>query len=203
MPSTYQPRRPRASPLWQLVHHGWAAFLAHYEKRYRKDLGPLHPAATATVESFLRCGDLASGFTRLQCSDCGHERLLAFTCKGRHFCPSCHQRRVRSTSDWIATAVCHEVPHRQFVFTIPKVLRGIFRKRRQLLTHLFHTATETLRDTFFADNARRLHTEPYVWNRKDITEFCRQKAAKKPPKPPPTPSRRQPTTGENPGSILT
>ena len=100
------------------------------------------------VESLLRCGDLASGFTRLQCPDCGHERLLAFTCKGRHFCPSCHKRRVRSTSDWIATAVCHEVPHRQFAFTIPKVLRGIFRKRRRLLTHLFHTATETLRDAF-------------------------------------------------------
>ena len=148
MPSVYQPRRPRASPLWQLVHHGWDEFLANYEKRHRKDLGPLHPVATTTVESFLRCGDLASGFTRLQCPDCGHERLLAFTCKGRHFCPSCHQRRVRSTSDWIATAVCHEVPHRQFVFTIPKVLRGIFRKRRQLLTHLFHTATETLRDAF-------------------------------------------------------
>jgi hypothetical protein len=40
--------------------------------KYRKDLGPLHPAATATVESFLRCGDLASGFTRLQCPECGH-----------------------------------------------------------------------------------------------------------------------------------
>ena len=53
-----------------------------------------------------------------------------------------------STSNWIATAVCHEVPHRQFVFTIPKVLRGIFRKRRQPLTHLFHTVTENLRDAF-------------------------------------------------------
>ncbi len=148
MPSIYQPRWPRASPLWQLVHHGWDQFLANYESKHRKDLGPLHPAATATVESFLRCGDLASGFTRLQCPDCGHERLLAFTCKGRHFCPSCHQRRVRSISDWIATAVCHEVPHRQFVFTIPRVLRGIFRKRRKLLIHLFHTATATLQDAF-------------------------------------------------------
>jgi hypothetical protein len=33
----------------------------------------------------------ASGFTRLQCPDCGHERLLAFTCKGRHFCPFRHR----------------------------------------------------------------------------------------------------------------
>ena len=32
-------------------------------------------------------------------------------------------------------------------------------------------------DTFFADNARRLHTEPYVWDREDITKFCRDKAA--------------------------
>ena len=148
VPSVYQPRRPRASPLWQLVHHGWDDFLARYETRHRKSLGPLHPAATATVQSFLQCGDLACGFTRLQCPDCGHERLLAFTCKGRHFCPSCHQRRVRSTSDWIADAVCHEVPHRQFVFTIPRVLRGIFRKRRELLTLLFHTATTTLQEGF-------------------------------------------------------
>ena len=148
MSSVYQTRRPRASPLWQLVNHGWEDFLANYETNYRKSLGPLPSSAVATVQSFLRCGDLASGFTRLQCPDCGHERLLAFTCKGRHFCPSCHQRRVRSTSDWIATSVCHEVPHRQFVFTIPKVLRGIFRKRRHLLTHLFHTATATLQDAF-------------------------------------------------------
>jgi hypothetical protein len=141
VPAIYQPRSPRASPLWQIVHHGWDAFLAHYEKFHRKTLGPLDHDAVATVQSFLRCGDLASGFTRLQCPDCGHERLLAFTCKGRHFCPACHQRRTRTIGDWIATGVCHEVPHRQFVFTIPKVLRGIFRKRRHLLTHLFHTAT--------------------------------------------------------------
>ena len=43
--------------------------------------------------------------------------------------------------------VCHEVPHRQFVFTIPRVLRGIFRKRRDLLHLLFQTATDTLPKT--------------------------------------------------------
>jgi hypothetical protein len=26
--------------------------------------------------------------------DCGHEYLLAFSYKKRHFCPSCHQKRV-------------------------------------------------------------------------------------------------------------
>ncbi len=34
------------------------------------------------------------------------------------------------------------------VFTIPKVLRGIFRKRRQLLSLLFHSAIDTLTESF-------------------------------------------------------
>jgi hypothetical protein len=35
------------------------------------------------------------------------------------------------------------VPHRQFVFTMPKPVRGIFRKRRKLLNHLFSTAIDS------------------------------------------------------------
>jgi len=30
-----------ASPLWQIVHHGWDAFLAHYEKFSRTGTVPL------------------------------------------------------------------------------------------------------------------------------------------------------------------
>jgi len=120
VPSIYQFRRPRASPLWQILTAAWEAFLASYETKHRPALGPLRPNVFTAVRNFLRCGDLASGFLRFHCSDCGHERLLAFTCKGRHLCPAYHQRRVRQTADWIATAVCHEVPHRQFVFTIPR-----------------------------------------------------------------------------------
>ena len=165
MPSVYRPRRPRASPLWQVVHHCWSDFETGYEKRHRPIHGPLRRDAVDVVRQFHRCGDLAAGFTRLQCPDCGHERLLAFTCKTRHFCPSCHQRKVRSTGDWIARVLCFDVPHRQFavpcghsrhfgralslrlsVFTMPKPLRGIFRKRRKLLDHLFTTAIESLRD---------------------------------------------------------
>jgi len=33
--------KPRASPLWQIVHHGWDAFLAHYEKFSRTGKIPL------------------------------------------------------------------------------------------------------------------------------------------------------------------
>ena len=148
MPSIYRPRRARASPLWQIVHHAWGPFLAEYEAVHRKTHGPLRKDAVAVVDQFYKCGDLAAGFTRLHCPDCGDEKLLAFSCKTRHFCPSCHQRKVKQTGHWIAYDVCFNVPHRQFVFTMPKPLRGIFRKRRKLLDHLFHEAIACLQDWF-------------------------------------------------------
>jgi hypothetical protein len=60
----------------QIVHHGWAPFLAEYETVHRKTHGPLRKDAVAVVDQFYRCGDLAAGFTHLQCPDCGHEKLL-------------------------------------------------------------------------------------------------------------------------------
>ena len=30
---------------------------------------------------------LKNGFARVRCGDCGHEYLLAFSCKRHHFCP--------------------------------------------------------------------------------------------------------------------
>lgn len=103
MASIYQPRRPRASPLWQVVHTAWDDFLTAYRRHHRPAMGPLHTESVAAVQAYYRCGDLTTGFTRYQCHDCGHERLLAFTCKARHICPACHQRRSRQTAEWIAT----------------------------------------------------------------------------------------------------
>jgi hypothetical protein len=63
----------------------------------------------------------------------GQSEGVGFSCKTRGFCPACHQRKVKQTGHWIAHELCFNVPHRQFVFTMPRPLRGIFRKRRQLL----------------------------------------------------------------------
>ena len=40
-------------------------------------------------DAFLECGILAHGFLRLRCGDCGHDKLVAFSCKRRGICPSC------------------------------------------------------------------------------------------------------------------
>jgi hypothetical protein len=43
-------------------------------------------------------------------------------------------------ADWVREHVCAEVPHRQFVFTIPKRLRIYFRFDRRLLGELCQAA---------------------------------------------------------------
>ncbi len=42
---------------------------------------------------YLKCGRLEYGFLRVQCAECHHEHLVAFSCKKRGFCPSCGARR--------------------------------------------------------------------------------------------------------------
>jgi hypothetical protein len=91
----YRPRKPRASPLWQCLSRHFHAFLAAYEQRFQPRYGFLRPIIPEVVDKFLDCGDLEHGFARVRCDHCHHEYLLAFSCKGRWFCPSCHQKKVQ------------------------------------------------------------------------------------------------------------
>jgi Transposase zinc-binding domain len=54
--------------------------------------------AREELESYLECGLLCRGFVRPKCEDCGERRLVAFSCKGRGFCPSCTGRRMNPTA---------------------------------------------------------------------------------------------------------
>ncbi|MGH9576564.1 MAG: transposase zinc-binding domain-containing protein [Terriglobales bacterium] len=81
----YRPRNARASPLWQC---------AKSHARELRDSGRLRRAVEGQViERFIECGDPHHGFARIYCDACGHDYLLAYSCKTRYFCPSCHQKR--------------------------------------------------------------------------------------------------------------
>ena len=75
------------------------------------------------VGAYLECGVLAHGFLRAHCDGCGHDRLVAFSCKGRGFCPSCGGRRMADHAAHLVDRVLPEVPIRQWVFTLPYPLR--------------------------------------------------------------------------------
>ena len=97
------------------------------------------------IYRYLDCGILHNGFARVRCGDCGHEYLLAFSCKRRHFCPSCHQKRVVEFGEWLCEEVLKAVPHRHFVFSTPKILRKYFLYDRKLLTELSRSAWQSLK----------------------------------------------------------
>ena len=73
------------------------------------------------------CGDLEHGFARNRCDHCKIDHLLAFSCKGRWFCPSCHQKKVQFFGALLAEAILYPVPHRHYMLSIPKLLRPYFR----------------------------------------------------------------------------
>jgi hypothetical protein len=132
----YRRRTPREAPLFQLLEKHFDEFERVYPDRYQERYGFFRPVIRKAVDAFLGCGDLREGFARGRCPDCGHNLFVAFSCKQRGICPSCHQKRMLVTAINIAENVAVAVPHRQFVFTMPKHFRAYFRYDRELLKHL-------------------------------------------------------------------
>ena len=85
---------------------------------------------------------------RVKCKDCGEEYIVAFSCRQRSCCPSCAQKRALLLGHRLKDEVLAPVPHRQWVFTIPKRLRIYFRYDRSLLGKLCRMAWETVRDVY-------------------------------------------------------
>jgi hypothetical protein len=96
-----------------------------YEDRFAATYGDWRPVIREVTDKFLACGVLAHGFARVRCGACTHEYLLAFSCKARYFCPSCHAKRLALWTLWLEESLLVPgVPHRQVVLTIPKRLRA-------------------------------------------------------------------------------
>jgi hypothetical protein len=140
----YHPRNPTDSPLWNVLNNHYDDFEKHYEEKYEKKYGYFRPVIKKVVEEYLKCGDLKEGFARVRCHACGHEYLLAFSCKGRWFCPSCHAKKVIQFADMVKANILYPIPHRQYVFSIPIILRLFFKYDRKLLTKLCRCAYESL-----------------------------------------------------------
>ena len=113
---------------------------------------PFGESVTVSVETVAnhKRGDPHHGFARVYCPQCRHDYLLAFSCKARYFCLSCHQKRVLAYGDWVESNVLAPVPHRQYVFTFPRIVRAIFARRRRLLGTLCQIVEKLLREAYSA-----------------------------------------------------
>ena len=115
----YLRRDPERSFLYQTVRENWQTFLAHAENT-GKGL-PFY--VVREFEGYLKCGILAYGFARMKCEQCRHEKLVAFSCKKRGFCPSCCGRRMAETGVFLSERMFPKVPVRQWVMSFPVPLR--------------------------------------------------------------------------------
>ncbi len=142
----YRPRSPESSPFYQLVSKHFDDFEKVYPQRYEMRFGFWRPIIREAINKFLECGDLKYGFARVRCSKCEKEFFVAFSCKQRGCCPSCDQKRALLLGYRLREEVFSEVPHRQWVFTIPKRLRVYFRFTRSLLGELCRAAFESVNE---------------------------------------------------------
>ena len=130
-PVHYERHRPEQTTLYRLVQQHAATFFAQAEDAAGADLPQF---VKDEFDAFLECGILAHGFLRLRCGDCGHDKLLAFSCKRRGFCPSCGARRMSQTAAHLVDRVIPRVPVRQWVLSLPIPLRLLLAAQPELVT---------------------------------------------------------------------
>jgi hypothetical protein len=139
----YRPRAPEQTTLYQAVSQHFEAFKVHVAEREKY----LPKYVEDEFMAFLECGRLENGFARLKCKDCDHERLLAFSCKRRGFCPSCCGRRMNESEMKLVEAIIPKVPVRQWVLSLPFPIRFAASRDRKLinlLVKVFYDGVEAL-----------------------------------------------------------
>jgi hypothetical protein len=100
---------------------------------------------TSRTSCALTSGGLFSeSFLRCRCDACGHDLLVAFSCKSRTVSPSCAGRRMANVSATIVDRVLPDVPLRQHVLTLPYELRRLAAFKADVLTALGRIFVEAI-----------------------------------------------------------
>jgi Transposase zinc-binding domain/Putative transposase len=140
----YTRRRPEETTLYPVVRDNLATLYGAVED------GALSLALPQFVrkelDGYLECGMLCRGFARLRCHDCRESRIVAFSCKGRGFCPSCLGRKMAQTAAHLVEDVLPPVGLRQWVLTFPHA----WRKRLGYDAPLLSTLTSLFVKTMIA-----------------------------------------------------
>jgi hypothetical protein len=80
--------------------------------------------------------------------------MRPFSCKSFFLCPSCAQKRALILGEYLSGNLLLNLPHRQFVWTIPKVLRSFLRHDRNLFADIGRLIFDIL-SSYFGQAAGR------------------------------------------------
>ena len=129
------------------------SLLGRYDAEFAARLGKYRQQRIAkAVERFVECGDYSKGIARIKCTnaECKSEYFRPFSCKVFHLCPSCSQKRTLLFGEYMNERLLLRLPHRQIVFTFPKVLRAFFRHDHDLIGEVSRLAYRMIQDFYSA-----------------------------------------------------
>ena len=127
---SYKRHQPEKTLLYKLIQENLLNFYQQMDRDYEKGIPCF---VRKEFDEFLKCGVLAHGFLRVQCTSCKHEKLVAFSCKRRGFCPSCGARRMAESATHLVDEVFPKKPMRQWVLTFPFQLRFLFAREPKIM----------------------------------------------------------------------
>jgi ribosomal protein S27E len=116
----YERHEAKNTLLYKIIKEYYPCYLSHLADEERTL--PLY--VQREFDDYLECGLLEHGFLRVRCEDCHHERMVAFSCKHRGFCPSCCAKRMIESAALLVDAVLPYEPMRQWVLSVPFPLRS-------------------------------------------------------------------------------
>ena len=156
-PGTYRPRG--TSSLQRLFRANLPELLELYDAEFAVRLGKYRQGRIASaVERFMECGDYTKGIARIKCTnpECKNEYFRPFSCKVFHLCPSCSQKRTLLFGEYMNERLLLRLPHRQIVFTFPKVLRAFFRHDHGLVGDVSRLVYRMMQGVYSAAAGRRI-----------------------------------------------
>jgi len=136
----YERRQPENTLLYGIIEKHYPVFIEHLAEQGRVLPSYVH----SEFEDYLKCGLLAYGFLRVRCEDCHHERLVAFSCKHRGFCPSCCAKRMTESSALLIDNVLPRQPMRQWVLSVPFPLRLLFASKPEVMSKVLGIVYRTI-----------------------------------------------------------
>ncbi len=122
-----------------IIKKHFEQFSLNYEEKYGKRYGSFRlERISKFAENYKSCGDYHKGVARIQCTnpECKHEIFRPFSCKKFYFFPSCSQKRALLFGEHISNEVMLKLPHRQYVFIFPKMLRPFFRNNKKIFSEI-------------------------------------------------------------------
>jgi hypothetical protein len=144
-PALYRPRRPERTLIHRLVREHLETFLA-LAHQGQAEIEPVPHYVEIVFRKYLECGVPSYGVARARCNACGYDFFVAFSCRTRGICPSCNTRRMVETAAHMTDHVLPRVPVRQWVLSVPKRVRYVFRHESDTVgaaLRIFMRALET------------------------------------------------------------